>query len=229
MTNRAANVSQDALEQAQEPEFHWPVMLGTAALAIAGIALVLLHERRNRREGARERALAEQLADLLDDTLDDLRDEPDARRAVIAAYARMERALGLHGLPAHEADAPFEYLARVLSDLQVSEPAIRTLTELYAVAKFSDHRIDAEMKEQAIEALESIRDDLRAVGAEQPPSSTASRRNPRSRVEAGVIDAALFAVLGGIAAGAVVAFSPQYTSSRSTRTCSISERSRSGP
>ena len=169
VTGQVGNVRDSALKQAQEPELHWPVMLGTAALAIAGIALVLLRERSRRRESARERALAEQLADLLDDTLDDLRDEPDARRAVIAAYARMERAFGLHGLPRREADAPLEYLARVLRDLQASEEEVRTLTELFAVAKFSDHRIDDEMKEQAIQALESIRDDLRAVSSAQPP------------------------------------------------------------
>ena len=38
-------------------------------------------------------ALLPALADVLDETLDDLRAEADPRRAVIAAYARMERAL----------------------------------------------------------------------------------------------------------------------------------------
>ena len=37
-------------------------------------------------------------ADVLDETLDDLRAETDPRRAVIAAYARMERALAAFGL-----------------------------------------------------------------------------------------------------------------------------------
>ena len=34
---------------------------------------------------------------VLDETLDDLRAEPDARRAIIAAYARLERVLAAHG------------------------------------------------------------------------------------------------------------------------------------
>ena len=69
------------------------------------------------------------------------------------------------------------------------------------------------MKEQAIEALESIRDDLRAVGSEEPPElERVPPQTVRGRqLRRALIDAATFAVLGGIAAGAVVAFSPQYT------------------
>ena len=35
---------------------------------------------------------------MLDETLDDLRNEADPRKAVIAAYARMEKILAGHGL-----------------------------------------------------------------------------------------------------------------------------------
>ena len=50
------------------------------------------------------------LADVLEETIDDLRAEADPRRAVIAAYARMERALAAAGLPRSPAEAPDEYL-----------------------------------------------------------------------------------------------------------------------
>ena len=40
-----------------------------------------------------------ELERMLDETLDDLHRERDPRRAVIAAYARMERSLGSYGLP----------------------------------------------------------------------------------------------------------------------------------
>ncbi len=52
--------------------------------------------------------------DLLDDTLEDLEREPDPRRAMIGAWARMERGLAAAGLPRHPAEAPFEYAGRVL-------------------------------------------------------------------------------------------------------------------
>ena len=60
------------------------------------------------------------LADVLEETLDDLRAEQDPRRAVIAAYARMERALAAYGLPRNPSEAPDEYLQRIFADLEVS-------------------------------------------------------------------------------------------------------------
>ena len=167
--NQNKSGNQSGFQRAEKPVFHWSVAIGTIALLVAGFAVLVAAERRRRRGDPREFALAMELAGVLDETLDDLRAEPDARKAIIAAYARMERALALHGLPRRESEAPLEYMARVLSDLTASERAVRRLTDLFAVAKFSDHPIDAAMKDRAIAALESVRDDLRAVGGDDPP------------------------------------------------------------
>ena len=72
------------------------VVLGLVAIAVVAAAVALRREARLR---LRTRAIAEELAAVLDDTLDDLRAETDPRRAVIAAYARLERVLAAHGLP----------------------------------------------------------------------------------------------------------------------------------
>ena len=79
---------------------------------------------------------------------------------MIAAYARMERVLAEHGHPRRPSEAPFEYLARVLIELRVRAAGVRDLTELFERAKFSTHEIDQPMKERAIAALVSVRDDL---------------------------------------------------------------------
>ena len=111
-----------------------------------------------------ESELAAQLSALLDDSLDDLLAERDARRAVIATYARMERTLSGAGLPRAAAEAPLEYLGRVLRDLlHTSAGAVSKLTALFERAKFSHHEIDTTMKDEAIDALVSVRDELRAV------------------------------------------------------------------
>ena len=47
---------------------------------------------------------------MLDETLDDLRAEADPRRAIIAAYARLERVLAANGVP-RTAETSDEYLA----------------------------------------------------------------------------------------------------------------------
>jgi hypothetical protein len=88
------------------------------------------------------------------------------RRAIIAAYARMETALAVAGLPRAVAEAPFEYLERTLLELEASAQAARRLTDLFERAKFSQHDPDEAMRDEAIDALIAVRDDLRRPAAE---------------------------------------------------------------
>jgi hypothetical protein len=85
---------------------------------------------------------------------------------VIAAYARMERALAASGLARTQAEAPREYLERTLPELGASAGSAKRLTALFERAKFSPHRIDAGMKEEAIAALTALRDELRGTVAQ---------------------------------------------------------------
>ena len=138
-------------------------ILGASGIAVAAF---LVAERRRRRRLPRDFNAAEALSDVLDETLDDLRVETDPRRAVIAAYARMERALAAHGFPRRRFEAPHEYLSRVLGELSGGRLAAARLTALFERARFSPHEINAEMKTEAIEAIESLQADLAATEAE---------------------------------------------------------------
>jgi NADH:ubiquinone oxidoreductase subunit 6 (subunit J) len=147
---------------AVESRFRWlpAALVGAFFVAVVLLAAYATARRRVRAEDTR--GAAEEVAAALDDSVDDLRAEPDARRAIIAAYARMERALGTVGLRREPAEAPLEYLARALEGLKASGVSVRRLTELFRVAKFSDHPLGAEDKEHAISALLTVRDELRA-------------------------------------------------------------------
>jgi len=136
------------------------------------VVAVALVARARRRKPPREWRFRSQesLAAALDDSLDDLRNEPDLRRAIIAAYARMERALGAAGLPRRPAEAPLEYLARTLRELETSGPAVGRLTDLFEWAKFSQHEPEPEMRDEAIDALVAVRDELRAPSPEPVPA-----------------------------------------------------------
>jgi hypothetical protein len=153
-----------------EPEFAtWPVL---AVAALAGLAVVAWWLGARGRRRAREplgTTPAEALADVLAETLDDLRAERDPRRAVIAAYARMERALAAAGLPRDPAEAPEEYLQRILSDLAVTGRAATRLTSLFAWARFSGHDVRPEMKDEAIDTLEQVHQELAAAEAARLP------------------------------------------------------------
>jgi hypothetical protein len=136
----------------------WGGVFGVLALVVAW---QLLRPRRGILR--RVPSLAESLSDALAETLDDLRAEPDPRRAIILAYARMESTLTRCGVAREESEAPLEYLARVLLSLEVRPRPVERLTDLFEQAKFSDHPMDAAMKEDALEALEEVRDDLRGM------------------------------------------------------------------
>jgi len=105
-------------------------------------------------------SIARRVYSLLGDTLDDLRQEPDPRKAVIAAYARMELGLGALGIDRRRSETPFEYLAQVLQTVSVSGPAARRLTDLFERAKFSPASVALEMKVAAIDALSAIREEV---------------------------------------------------------------------
>ncbi len=141
----------------------WIAGLG-ALLLLAAAAVAVWCASRTTKEPDRERL--PQIAEItaaLDESIVDLRAEPDPRRAIIAAYAHMERALGAVGMPRRPSEAPLEYLERALVDLDATAASARRLTDLFRFAKFGDRPVDAQAKEDAIAALEAVRDELRGL------------------------------------------------------------------
>jgi hypothetical protein len=144
--------------------FRWDELAVLAAVTAAAFAYLLWRRARSRplRELPDSAGARVEVTALLDDAVDDLRNEQDVRRAIIAAYARMELALGAHGLARRRSEAPLEFLERALGRLHVSADAVRRLTHLFEWAKFSHHEPEAGMKDDAIDALLAVRDELRA-------------------------------------------------------------------
>jgi uncharacterized membrane protein YozB (DUF420 family) len=143
--------------------FAWLPLIVIAALVLAAYLAWRLSRKRRALAEHEDETVAESLAQAIDDTLDDLRRERDPRRAIIAAYARMERALAAFGIPRRPHETQQEYLGRILGGLEVDTAAIRRLTDLFTQAKFSHHEVGPAMKEEAIDALEHTRDELRAA------------------------------------------------------------------
>jgi hypothetical protein len=147
--------------------FDWQFGVALAGLLVLGGAIFYVRMRQRRPPVwiDLDATARDELSVVVGDAIDELLHETDPRRAVIAAYARMERVLGQEGHPRRPAEAPFEYLARILLRLRVRAAAVRELTELFERAKFSTHEIDTSMRERAIAALLSVRDDLQAAPA----------------------------------------------------------------
>jgi uncharacterized membrane protein YedE/YeeE len=155
--------SQSKLQKRQpeyHPHFRWVplVVVGGLIVGIGGTMAFLALRRKREELAARPVQLS--VAEVLGETLDDLRAERDPRKAVIGAYAKMERALAARGLPRRESEAPLEYLARILDAVRASQHSVRRLTTLFERARFSPHEIDERMKNDAIDALTGLRAEL---------------------------------------------------------------------
>jgi hypothetical protein len=134
---------------------------GVVAVLLAAGAVVFVRRRAAAVVAASDEQVSARAVSLLvGESLDDLRRERDARRAVIACYARMERVLSRLALRREPSEAPFEYLERVLVQLRASSSSVRRLTHLFEEAKFSEHVVNERMRTEAIGALSSLQREL---------------------------------------------------------------------
>ena len=148
----------------QHLRFQWDELAIVLSLLLVLALAAVIAMRRSRPDRGTPNAMApEVLAAALDESLDDLRNDPDLRRAIIAAYSRMEAALAAAGIPRDPAEAPLEYLERSLVSLDTSAEAVRRLTDLFEWARFSHHEPEPSMRDEAVDALVAVRDELRAA------------------------------------------------------------------
>jgi MFS family permease len=137
----------------------WPFFLVLGGGALGAAALLGLWRDRFA-QASREPAPAPVLAAAVGAALDDLESERDPRRAVILAYARMERALGEAGVERRPAEAPLEYLRRALGHVLAAGPSAVRLTRLFERARFSPHPIGEPLRQEALDALTDVRAEL---------------------------------------------------------------------
>jgi uncharacterized membrane protein YidH (DUF202 family) len=143
-----------------ETQLRLAPFLAVIGAAVIAFGAVYYAERGRRRRLPSDSLPTDELAGVLDETLEDLRAEKDSRRAVIAAYARMERSFAAHGVPRRQFEAPHEYLGRVLAEATGGGPAASRLTALFERARFSPHEVDVAMKNDAIDAIEALQAEL---------------------------------------------------------------------
>ena len=107
-----------------------------------------------------EAAVAREAVDAM---LAPLREPADPRAAVIEAYARMEHVLAKRELGRQTAEAPREYLERIMRDQGMPEASLTTLTALFEEARFSRHPITESARSRATSELDAARAALAVV------------------------------------------------------------------
>jgi hypothetical protein len=105
---------------------------------------------------ARDEVLAAVDAGLSD--LDDT--DTDPRRAVIGCWLRLEEAAAVAGTPRQPGDSPTDLVLRLLAAHQVSPGVLYPLAELYQLARYATHAVDAGMRDRARSALRQLRAEL---------------------------------------------------------------------
>lgn len=136
----------------------WIAVAIVAGLVLAA-AVLAWHTLRSARIRPSRSPLAS-LEALLDDAIEDVLAEADPRRAVIAAWARLERVLAGHGLPRRAAEAPFEFALRACLELGIQRASLERLADLYEWARFSLNEVTPAMREEALNGLLDVRDGL---------------------------------------------------------------------
>ena len=145
----------------RQPHFEYIVLWISLAIgSVAAVASYIAYKRRPPLPVKVPLTMQEQVALTIDDAIDDLEREPDPRRAVIAAYARMERTLGHHGLARKLSETAIEYMRRALLEFTARNDAVERLTSLFEQAMFSKHEITGDMKQDAIGSLREIRESI---------------------------------------------------------------------
>lgn len=134
------------------------------ALAIAVVLVVAARAGRGPAEDADDDADEDELPELdpvqavAEASLEALSAEADPRRAVIAAYARVQTLLAGEGLPRAPSETEPEYLTRVLRHYGATAAPARRLTELFEAARYGSAPVDERMRAEAIEAASALRD-----------------------------------------------------------------------
>ncbi|MFF8017067.1 DUF4129 domain-containing protein [Streptomyces sp. NPDC007929] len=91
-----------------------------------------------------------------------LLDGTDARAAVIACYAAMEKSLADSGVTRRASDSPQDLLERAVADGLPTGAAAAALTALFREARYSTHPMDGSHRDRAAFALAEIADGLRS-------------------------------------------------------------------
>jgi Domain of unknown function (DUF4129) len=141
----------------------WTAIVVIWVLLLAAGAILLLRFRASRGPLAARPAAAER-DEPGEPEVTRLRRERNPRRAVIAAYAAMERLMARDGIPRGAHEAPMEYLGRVTLNGHHGVAAVHRITALFQRARFSGRTIDEEMRGRAIAAVAELEGDPEAGG-----------------------------------------------------------------
>lgn len=167
------DVGTEAVPEAPPPPAEQPTrpvaraeIVGAAALA-GMAAAVWWSLRRGDPAAARPPEPAPTIGPAIDQAIADLDLGADPRRAILAAYASLERALADGGIPRVANETAVEHLSRALGSLPVDHVELRELGLLYERARFSRDALSIADRDRARTILDAARTSIRLAEADR--------------------------------------------------------------
>ena len=162
-----------AVPAAQKPLFSGAVALLGLVAGLGGVGLLLWLLLGDRFLGVWEALsshgrAAPQLIEVVEESLQSLRQDADARRAIIRCYRRFEQVLAGLGSPRAPWETPAEFMRKALRRQSAPGKAVRDLTELFEVSRFSHHPVGTGERDTAVSSLIEIKAALEREVSDAP-------------------------------------------------------------
>jgi hypothetical protein len=156
---------QNLIEQIQSPVTGYAlfivIMIIYGGLAVLGLWLLFDRQGRLAAQPDAEPPQTRRWRRAVTAGLNALQQHDDPRLAIIACYARLERLLEDHGVPADTTLTPQEYMGTALHGLDVTSDtltdALANLVQLFELARYSLHPLDDGAKQAAATYLQTIK------------------------------------------------------------------------
>lgn len=138
----------------------WLLVPVAVTLAVAAPIAVLIRRRRARTDEAADRDAESALGRAVTASIAALESDRDPRRAILRAYAQMERAFDRVEIVRARDETASEFLVRTTRRLPLSAPAAAALTGRFEEVRYSTHEITEADREDALASLRVVEREL---------------------------------------------------------------------
>ncbi len=140
------------------------IMFVVGAVAIIALGIFAISQITNLRSESLSdidiEAMTEEVGQTIQKAMDDMTSGTDVRSSIMRCYIDMCKLASKHGISDEEHMTPREFESMIGSKLPVADDKLHDLIMIFEEARYSDHDLSEEMRNKAMLALGSIKDDL---------------------------------------------------------------------
>jgi transglutaminase-like putative cysteine protease len=136
----------------------WPIIIGMILMVIIGLYYVNWRSQHIEEIAEVAERAEEQLSKIKDE-----REFDSIQLAIFEAYKSMLKIMQRYDFVRNPATTPSEFKNIIAKALPISDKNIITLTSIFEEARYSDHKLDANIRDKAIASFRELKNELRGV------------------------------------------------------------------